>query len=359
MESALQQALQTVHDPIFERSLVDMGLVEVADEAVPRLRVGLTSPSPELRETLETRLREALDAAGFKAAEFEWVLRAPTREIRSEDPIPEVRNVILVMSGKGGVGKSTVSSNLALSLKRQGYRVGLLDADMYGPSVPTLFGIQGHPSSEDGKQVKPLERFGVKLMSIGFLLEDPHAAVIWRGPMLHGALQQFLSDIDWGGLDFLVLDLPPGTGDIALTLSQKLRVSGVLMVTTPQEVALQDVYKGVSMCRKLSLPMLGVVENMSYFVDSAGSRHAIFGEGGGQRVAEFAEAPLLAQVPLETRVREQGDAGTPIVQAAPEAASSQAFAELATSLVTRLSEAQAASGDEGGLDAPKRLRIVR
>src|ERR1041384_6321948 len=171
----------------------------------------------------------------------------------------------------------------------------------------------------DGKRIQPLERFGVKLMSIGFLLEDQKSAVVWRGPMLHGALLQFLKDVEWGELDVLLLDLPPGTGDIALTLSQKVRASGAVIVTTPQEVALQDVYKSVSMCQKVGIPVLGVVENESYFVcDGCEKRHELFGSGGGQKIAEYAGAPLLGQIPIDPAIREWGDAGTPVVQAAPE-----------------------------------------
>src|SRR6185503_991275 len=186
-------------------------------------------------------------------------LELPSRDPAPDDPVPMVRAVVLVMSGKGGVGKSTVAANLAIALKRPGARVGRLDADMYGPSVPTMFGIQGQPPS-DGQKIRPLERHGIKLMSIGFLLEDAKAAVVWRGPMLHGALVQFLKDVAWGDLDVLLLDLPPGTGDVALTLSQKVRSNGAVIVTTPQELALQDVYKSVSMCQKVGIPIVGVVE---------------------------------------------------------------------------------------------------
>ena len=178
-----------------------------------------------------------------------------------------------------------------------------------------MLGVSGRPVSTDGKTIQPLERFGIKLMSIGFLLEDPKAAVIWRGPMLHGALTQFLKDVDWGTLDFLVLDLPPGTGDVALSLSQRLGITGAVMVTTPQPVATDDVYKAVSMCRKVNIPLLGIVENMSWFIDSAGVKHELFGKGGGQAVADFAETKLLAQIPIDQTVREWGDKGTPVVQA--------------------------------------------
>lgn len=263
-------------------------------------------------------------------------LELPSRDPAPDDPVPAVKSVVLVMSGKGGVGKSTVAANLAIALKRLGASVGLLDADMYGPSVPTLFGINGQPPS-DGAKIRPLERHGIKLMSIGFLLEDAKAAVVWRGPMLHGALVQFLKDVSWGELDVLLLDLPPGTGDIALTLSQKLRSSGAVIVTTPQEVALQDVYKSVSMAEKVGIPVLGVVENESYFIcDGCEKRHELFGSGGGQKIADFARAPLLGQIPLDGAVREWGDAGVPIVEAAPGSGVGKAFVEVAERLVEEL-----------------------
>ena len=283
------------------------------------------------------------------------------REIGPDDPVPGAKHVILVMSGKGGVGKSTVASNLALALSRMGHSVGLLDADIYGPSIPTMFGITGQPMS-DGKQIQPLERFGIKLMSIGFLLEDPKAAVVWRGPMLHGALLQFLKDVNWGKLDFLLLDLPPGTGDVSLTLSQKVRSTGAVIVTTPQEVALQDVYKSVSMAQKVGIPLLGVVENESYFIcDGCDKRHELFGSGGGQSVADYAKAPLLGQIPLHPSVRQWGDAGTPVVQAAPESETAQAFVAVAAKLVENLEQSEPEAGllidRSGGVN--RRLPIAR
>ncbi|HEY5374828.1 MAG TPA: Mrp/NBP35 family ATP-binding protein [Polyangiaceae bacterium] len=283
------------------------------------------------------------------------------REIGPDDPVPGVKHVILVMSGKGGVGKSTVATNLALALSRMGQSVGLLDADIYGPSIPTMFGITGQPLS-DGKQIQPLERFGIKLMSIGFLLEDSKSAVVWRGPMLHGALLQFLKDVNWGKLDFLLLDLPPGTGDIALTLSQKVRSTGAVIVTTPQEVALQDVYKSVSMAQKVGIPLLGVVENESYFIcDGCEKRHELFGSGGGQSIADFAKAPLLGQIPLHPSVRQWGDAGTPVVQAAPESETAQAFVSVAAKLLENLQQSEPEAGllidRSGGVN--RRLPIAR
>jgi ATP-binding protein involved in chromosome partitioning len=214
----------------------------------------------------------------------------------------------------------------------------------------------------DGKQIQPLERFGIKLMSIGFLLEDPKAAVVWRGPMLHGALLQFLKDVNWGKLDFLLLDLPPGTGDVSLTLSQKVRSTGAVIVTTPQEVALQDVYKSVSMAQKVGIPLLGVVENESFFIcDGCEKRHELFGSGGGQSVADYAKAPLLGQIPLHPSVRQWGDAGTPVVQAAPESETAQAFVAVAAKLVENLEQSEPEAGllidRSGGVN--RRLPIAR
>jgi len=270
-------------------------------------------------------------------------IQVPQREVGADDPVPGVKNVILVMSGKGGVGKSTVATNLALALKAMGLKVGLLDADIYGPSIPTMLGISGQPMS-DGKRIQPLERFGVKLMSIGFLLEDSKSAVVWRGPMLHGALLQFLKDVEWGDLDFLLLDLPPGTGDIALTLSQKVRSNGSVIVTTPQEVALQDVYKSVSMNQKVGIPIVGVVENESYFVcGNCNEKHELFGSGGGQKIADFAGAPLLGQIPLFPEVRKWGDAGVPVVEAAPGSPPAEAFMQVARNLLESLNATAAAS----------------
>ncbi|MGD0679250.1 MAG: Mrp/NBP35 family ATP-binding protein [Polyangiaceae bacterium] len=282
-----------------------------------------------------------------------------------DDPLPTVNCIVLVMSGKGGVGKSSVATNVALALSHTGYRVGLLDADIYGPSIPTMLGIAGRPVSMDGRLIEPLARFGVKLMSIGFLLENPKEAVIWRGPMLHGALQQFMKDVHWGDLDFLLMDLPPGTGDVALSLAQRVKSTGALIVTTPQAVATDDVYKSVSMCKKVGIPILGVVENMSWFIDSAGARHELFGRGGGQAVAEYAGAPLLGQVPLETGVREWGDKGTPVVKAAPESEASRAFSAVAERVVDRCEEAR--NEDDagplidrsGGTGGKKRLPVTR
>ena len=338
-------ALKEVRDPSASgsKTLVEAGrLRALMVDGAAKITVE-TGGNDETRATLERAIRETMSTvAPSLALSISFVRAVASREITSEDPLPGVKNLLLVMAGKGGVGKSTVAANLTMGLARAGHRVGLLDADIYGPSVPTMFGVNARPHSVDGKSIEPIERFGVKLMSIGFLMEDPKAAVVWRGPMLHGALQQFLKDVNWGKLDFLVIDLPPGTGDVALSLSQNARVTGTLIVTTPQEVALVDVYKAVSMAEKLNIPVVGVVENESYFVcDGCDKRHAIFGSGGGQKVAEFAKVPLLAQLPLDPSVRVWGDQGTPVVQAVPQSKIAQAFGELADAVLERVEEMHA------------------
>jgi len=337
---AAKAAAGNVLDPELQRPLVDAGMlgdVQV-DGSVVSITITLTTPACPQKERIQNDVTAALQKAGASKVVLSWDSSVPERNILPDDPCPGVRNIVLVMSGKGGVGKSTVATNLTLALNRLGCRVGLLDADMYGPSIPTMLGVMGRPTSLDGKRFTPLERFGVKLMSIGFLLDDAKSAVVWRGPMVQSALMQFMNDVDWGSLDYLILDLPPGTGDIALTISQKLRTTGAVIVTTPQEVALQDVYKSVSMAQKVGIPILGVIENESYFVcDGCDKRHTLFGSGGGQKIAEFAGAPLIGQIPLDPSVREWGDAGTPVVQAAPESAIGRAFIQVARELAAKVS----------------------
>jgi ATP-binding protein involved in chromosome partitioning len=364
-QDSARAAIAAVVDPIYGKPLGELGLlqeVKVDDAGVVSAVITVHALSDAKQRVLSEAIEAALGPTGATRMDLEFRFEAPMRRTNADDPVPGARNIVLVMSGKGGVGKSTCAANLALALHRGGARVGLLDADIYGPSVPTMLGVSGHPHSKDGKRIEPMTRFGMKLMSIGFLIESDKDAIIWRGPMLQGALNQFLADVAWGELDYLVLDLPPGTGDVALTLAQRLKTTGAVIITTPQEVALQDVYKSVSMCKKLNIPLLGVVENMSFFVDPSGQRHAIFGEGGGQKIAEFAEAPLLAQIPLDPLVRQWGDDGTPIVQAAPEHPTSRAFTELAERLSLRIAEdAFARGGGEKApeTEGPRRLKILR
>ncbi len=252
-----------------------------------------------------------------------------------------VKNSIAVASGKGGVGKSTVAVNLAVALAKGGARVGLIDADIYGPSIPLMMNIHEQPKAyKDGDKTRllPTENYGVKLMSIGFLV-DPDDALIWRGPMASGALKQFMTDVDWGELDYLLFDMPPGTGDIQLTLSQSLPLTGTLIVTTPQDIALADARKGIRMFEKVSVPILGLVENMSYYIcDHCGNRDDIFHHGGGKKTAEELNVPFLGSIPITTIIREGGDKGVPIVELAPENAVSESLTEVAMSLAGRIAE---------------------
>lgn len=338
----LLRTIRSVRDPHTSLSLEELGItVELKQSTGAALEVELTLPRPmrASRDDWSRGIHETLQQRGHSAAlSVRTVLKVAERALGENDPVPTVKQVVLVMSGKGGVGKSTVAANLALALKRMGAKVGLLDADIYGPSVPTLFKVSGPPLG-NGEKILPKEKYGIGLMSIGFLLEDAKSAVIWRGPMLAGALKQFLQDVAWGELDYLVLDLPPGTGDIALSLSQMVRATGAVVVTTPQEIALQDVYKAVTMNQKVGITNLGVVENYSYFVcDHCQTRHELFGSGGGAKVAELAEAPLLGQLPMHASVREWSDAGMPVVEALPDSPAAQAFLEVAERLGARIDE---------------------
>ncbi|GIW79624.1 MAG: hypothetical protein KatS3mg105_1431 [Gemmatales bacterium] len=249
--------------------------------------------------------------------------------------LPGVRHLVAVASGKGGVGKSTVAANLALALKAQGYQVGLMDADIYGPSIPIMMGIgEVDPQSTQF----PLERYGIKLMSMGFLIKGTQA-VIWRGPMVHRAVQQFLTDIPWGELDYLIVDMPPGTGDAQLTLTQSAPLSGAIIVTTPQEVSLVDARKGLEMFRQVRVPVLGIVENMSYFIGEDGKRYDIFRHGGGSKLAHDAGVPCLGEIPIDPRVAECGDTGEPIVHKYPDSPVSETYMQLAKTVVDQLTKA--------------------
>lgn len=341
-DEELLRTIQLVRDPYTEQSLEQLGVaVELTRSAGSDIQVQLTFSRPmrASRDDWSRAIHETLQAAGQpQSLGVRTVLEVTARALDENDPVPTVKQVVLVMSGKGGVGKSTVAANLALALKRMGARVGLLDADIYGPSIPTLFKVSGPPMG-NGDKILPKEKYGIGLMSIGFLLEDAKSAVIWRGPMLAGALKQFLQDVAWGDLDYLILDLPPGTGDIALSLSQMVRSTGAVVVTTPQEIALQDVYKAVTMNQKVGITNLGVVENYSYFVcDQCRTRHELFGSGGGAKVADLAEAPLLGQLPMHGSVREWSDAGMPVVEALPDSPAAQAFLEVAERLGARIAE---------------------
>ena len=264
-------------------------------------------------------------------------LRAPAHRVQKGlSPHPRIRNVIAVGSGKGGVGKSTTAVNLAVALQQLGARVGVLDADIYGPSMPAKLGLSGRPESPDNKSIEPMRAFGVETMSIGFLVEQD-SPMIWRGPMATSALTQLFNDTRWDDLDYLLVDLPPGTGDIQLTLAQKIPVAGAVIVTTPQDIATLDARKALKMFEKVEVPVLGIIENMAvHTCSSCGHVEHLFGEGGGQRMAAQYGVPLLGSLPLEIGIREQGDAGTPIVAAAPDSAAAKAYVAAARRMVEEL-----------------------
>ena len=333
-------SIAAIEDPEIGRTLTDLGMVKGArfDRGVATVEIQLLTPAYPHRDAVEGQLRAAVGALPeVTDVVLLWSHKVrPNGSGRSDaEAIKGVKNTIAVASGKGGVGKSTVAVNLACALSRSGATVGLLDTDVYGPSIPIMMGVTDKPLMRNQKMV-PLEAFGVKLMSIGFLL-DPEKALIWRGPLVAQLITQFLNDVDWGDLDYLVMDLPPGTGDVQLTLAQKVPISGAVIVTTPQEVALADAKKGLKMFQEVKTPILGIVENMSYFVcPSCDERHTIFGEGGGARIAAENGIELLGQVPLEAIVREGGDAGAPVVMGSPESLTGRAFRHLADRVAMRL-----------------------
>ena len=329
-EDALKQALQTVKYPGFSRDIVSFGLVkEIINEAAGvKVKMTLTTSEPAIAARIREESIAAIQAAGARGPiEVLIDIQAPAQAAGVPGPqgIDGVRHIIAVASGKGGVGKSTVASNLALALSSQGLKVGLCDCDLYGPSIALMFGCNERPTADENDHIIPIERDGLKLMSMGFLLDDGAPAVL-RGPMVTRYTQQFLRQVAWKPLDVLILDLPPGTGDIQLTIVQTVALTGVIIVTTPQEVALIDARKAASMFEKTNVPVLGIVENMSHFVSpSDGVRYNIFGTGGGTREAARLGTSLLGEIPIEIAVREGGDLGTPVVLASPQSAASIAF----------------------------------
>ena len=352
-EAAVLEALRGVKDPDGGKDVVALGLVQDLHIGPGEVTFTLAfaGQSPQSKVALHsgaTRAVSALPGAGKVSVRMGTANApappahghghthgAPSAPQRSPEFIPEVKHTIAVSSGKGGVGKSTVAVNLALALRQSGAVAGLVDVDVYGPDVPLMMGTRGRPGMFDNKII-PVEAHGVKIMSIG-LLVDEREALMWRGPMIHSAVQQFLRDVAWGPLDYLVFDMPPGTGDAQISLSQVIPLGGVVMVTTPQDVALLDVRKGLAMFRKLNVPILGIVENMSYFVaPDTGARYAIFGEGGGEKVAGEFDVPLLARIPLEMDTRKGGDEGVPIAVGQPDSAQAKAFRDLAEGVVERL-----------------------
>lgn len=299
------------------------------------LQVGV--PLAGIRAGLEAAITAEVERAGLKLARLELLQRIVPHAVQPNvQPLPSVRNIIAVGSGKGGVGKSTTAVNLALALASEGAAVGVLDADVYGPSVPTMLGLEGRPESPDGKSIAPMRAHGMEAMSIGVLV-DQDTPMIWRGPMATGALTQLLNDTRWGELDYLVVDLPPGTGDIQLTMAQKIPVAGAVIVTTPQEIATLDARKALKMFEKVQVPVLGLVENMAvHTCSNCGHTEHVFGSGGAQKMAETYGVPMLGSLPLEVAIREHGDAGTPVVKARPGSAAAQAYRDAARRLAATL-----------------------
>ncbi len=341
-QEKIEQVLGEFIDPNLEAPLSSARVVADVELDGDAVTVSLTLPYPcaGYRETLAQSIKaELAEKAGVNNATVQIDHKIIAHSVQhGVKRLDNVKNIIAVASGKGGVGKSTTSVNLALALAAEGASVGLLDADIYGPSQPRMMGLSGQPESEDGKTLQPMENYGVQTMSIGFLI-DEETPMIWRGPMVTQALEQLLNDTQWRDLDYLVIDLPPGTGDTQLTLAQKVPVSGAIIVTTPQDIALLDARKGLKMFEKVDIPILGIVENMSTHICSNCSHEEhIFGEGGGVAMAEEAGVTLLGALPLEMRIRKQADTGKPTVVAEPDCRASEIYREIARRAAARLAK---------------------
>jgi ATP-binding protein involved in chromosome partitioning len=339
-EAAVYDALRTVQEPELGGDLVTRQMIRnlVIDGDRVAFTIELTTPACPLKDQIETEVRAALEPLGVGGLDIAWgatVRRATPRA--AEQLLPGVKNIIAVASGKGGVGKSTVSVNLAVALAQAGASVGLLDADITGPNIPMMLGVEGQPRATTSNRIEPLERYGVKVISIQFFVPEGQP-IVWRGPLVGGAIQQFLRDVDWGELDYLVIDLPPGTSDAQLTLAQAVPVSGTVLVTTPQEVSLADVRKALAMLERMNVPVIGIVENMSAFVcPHCGEATEIFGRGGGERFAAEHGLEFLGGIPLDITVRQGGDVGVPAVAQREPGPAAQALVQLARIVAARMS----------------------
>jgi ATP-binding protein involved in chromosome partitioning len=339
-KEAVLAALSTVNDPDLHKDLVTLNMIQdlKIEGHTVSFTIMLTTPACPMKDHMKNEAHAAVSAVeGVEAIEIKMDANVPNDgRSRGLLNVP-VRNAIAIASGKGGVGKSTVAVNLAVALARSGARVGLLDADIYGPNIPTMMGVEKLPPATPEK-LTPAESYGVQMMSIGFLVK-PDQPLIWRGPMLHSAIRQFLTDVAWDELDYLVIDLPPGTGDAQLSLAQSLPLSGGVIVTLPQQVSLDDALRGLEMFRQLNVPILGVVENMSYLELPDGTRMDIFGSGGGEKLAEQTGVPFLGAIPMDAAVREGGDAGHPVILSQPESPVAQAMKAIAEDLAAKVSVA--------------------
>jgi ATP-binding protein involved in chromosome partitioning len=347
------ERLRGVPYPGFTRDIVSFGLVKDIEvsSATVTIHLAPSTAQQEVLEQIDEAVRAAVAAMPGIPARIEIVRAAPPPppRPRGPQPIPGVESVLAVASGKGGVGKSTVATNLALALASLGPRIGLLDADVYGPSVPLMLGIEEKARTSEDRRIVPIEKHGLRVISMGMFLGES-TPVIWRGPMVTKLVTEFIRNVAWGELDILVLDLPPGTGDVQLTITQQLPITGGVIVTTPQDVALADVRRGIAMFQQMNAPVLGVIENMSWHVcPGCGARADLFAHGGGAEMARLAGIPLLGEIPLVTVIRESGDRGLPIVAAEPSHPQSRAFREIAERVLVRLTEARRAAGP-GGLE---------
>jgi ATP-binding protein involved in chromosome partitioning len=335
---ALNATLEAHVDPLIGKGLVSAGAVKSAEisDGTARIVLELGFPAAGYK-AFAAAIKQAVKQAHGLDVELEIGCNIQSHAVQKNlKPMPQIRNIIAVASGKGGVGKSTVAVNLALGLQAEGARVGILDADIYGPSQPLMLGSKDRPTSPDGKHMNPIVAHGLQAMSIGFLMDDEQP-MIWRGPMVTQALAQLLGETRWQDLDYLVVDLPPGTGDIQLSLSQRIPVSGAVIVTTPQDIALLDARKGLQMFRKVEVSVLGVVENMATHVcTNCGHEEAIFGAGGGARLAQQYSVELLGSLPLDAKIREHADSGNPTVVAEPESALAQRYRDIARKAAARL-----------------------
>lgn len=352
MESDIKNILGKINEPYLNKDFVTLDFVKSISRNGDTVRLELGISDVDGNGALTEQIKNEIikSVPGIKNVVVEYSLGVVGQSSRQkEEVIPFVKNTIAVASGKGGVGKSTVAVNLAAALVLQGAKVGLIDADIYGPSIPLMLGVSKRPDLKqvNGKnKLVPVEKYNIKLMSIGFLLEED-TAVVWRGPMASSAIRQFLTDTLWGELDYLLFDMPPGTGDIQLTLSQTIPLTGAVIVTTPQEIALADAKKGHIMFEKVNVPTLGVIENMSYYVKDNGEKEYIFGKGGGEKMCNESGIKLLGEIPINTKIREKGDEGFPIVLADPQLQESVAFNKIAKELILQINKRNIDNSNSG------------
>jgi ATP-binding protein involved in chromosome partitioning len=340
-QAAVLDALKVVRDPDLQRDIVSLGFIKelAITGGDVTFTIELTTPACPVKDQMRDQARAAvLQIPGVSRVDVR--LSARVREAAGGDaarqPLPGVKNVLAVGAGKGGVGKTTLAVNLAISLAKSGSRVGMIDGDIYGPNVPIMLGLKTQLGT-DGEKIVPAEKYGIQVISMGFLTQDD-APIIWRGPMLHGALQQFFREVRWTELDYLIVDMPPGTGDVALSLSQTVPVAGAIVVTTPQQVSLADTRRAVAMYRKLNIPTLGVIENMSYFICPGCERESdIFGTGGGEAMASSLGVPFLGRIPLYQPIREGGDTGVPLMISEPESPAARAIMSAAEQAAAQVS----------------------